>query len=183
MQVTEQYVQAALTDLLKVTIDLPAWEANQKKSRASQPQASSTSEQHRYQAAATTDHTATRRPAQATTSSRTSPTAAAKPKTEPEGVTVSSKSSDGSGRHCGEAAKPGSRGQRDCGAAEEEKHAGEGRAEADGEGKPPDTGLWRLLYKGSFVPFPVASFGTDLALKGTKIANKRARPSPHTVKL
>ncbi|CAM9937410.1 unnamed protein product, partial [Hapterophycus canaliculatus] len=38
-KVTEQYVQAALTDLLKVTVDLPAWEANHKKSgRASQPQ-------------------------------------------------------------------------------------------------------------------------------------------------
>lgn len=73
-------------------------------------------------------------------------------------------------------------GQRDCGTTEEENRA-RGGAGADGEEKPPDTGLWRLLYKGAFVPFPVASFGTDLALKGTKIANKRARPSPHTVKL
>ncbi|CAN0326906.1 unnamed protein product, partial [Hapterophycus canaliculatus] len=49
----------------------------------------------------------------------------------------------------------------------------------------PDTGLWRLLYKGAFVPFPVASFGTDLALKGTRITNskQRVRSSPHTVKL
>lgn len=180
IQVTEQYVQAALTDLLKVTIDLPAWEANQKRSRASQPQAS-TSEPHRHPAAAVADHTATGSQFQATTASGTS--AAAAPKTEPAGATGSSESSDGSERHCEETPEPGSRGRRDCGATEEEKHAGGARAGADGEEKPPDTGLWRLLYKGAFVPFPVASFGTDLALKGTKIANKRARPSPHTVKL
>ncbi|CAM9837155.1 unnamed protein product, partial [Choristocarpus tenellus] len=32
-KVTENYVQRALTDLLKVTIDLPAWEANKKHQR------------------------------------------------------------------------------------------------------------------------------------------------------
>lgn len=41
---------------------------------------------------------------------------------------------------------------------------------------PPDTGLWRLLYKGTFVPFPVASFGADLEIKGTRIS-KPARGS------
>ncbi|CAM9524094.1 unnamed protein product, partial [Discosporangium mesarthrocarpum] len=34
-KVTEDYVQRALTDLLKVTIDLPAWEASRKKATAS----------------------------------------------------------------------------------------------------------------------------------------------------
>ena len=141
-------MQAALTDLLKVTIDLPEWEANQKRSRAS----SSPEQQQQHQASA-------------------------EPKADSRGATESSES-NGDGNRCREeTAKPGSSlPAKDRGIAEEQ-HGDEE------EEKPPDTGLWRLLYKGAFVPFPVASFGTDLALKGTRIANKRLRSSLHTVKL
>lgn len=169
-QVTEQYVQAALTDLLKVTIDLPAWEAGQKKSKPSPSQASASSSDEQQQ----------QTQQQAELAAQATPAAAENEKTRP-----TSPSTPGEYGHVNSEAKTSeSSGEtQDFGAADHKVGEGEG-AGAGGGGKPPDTGLWRLLYKGAFVPFPVASFGTDLALKGNRIANsKRSRSSPHTVKL
>lgn len=174
-QVTEQYVQTALTDLLKVTIDLPAWEAGQKKNKQSPPQApssSSSSEKKKQQrpAAAATAQTTTGKQLQVLTS----PATASAPEATPAAA---------ENEKNGPTSPSTPRGNGNCGAADQ-KMGEEGRAGAEGEENPPDTGLWRLLYKGAFVPFPVTSFGTDLALKGSRIANsKRARMSTHTVKL
>lgn len=167
-QVTEQYVQAALTDLLKVTIDLPAWEASQKKNKPSPPQAPSLfSEQQQQQ------HQ------QAESAAQSAPAAAENEQPRPTSPSTPGEYCD-SNRE--EMTSEGLGGNGNCGAAHQ-KVGGGGQAGAEGGDNPPDTGLWRLLYKGAFVPFPVASFGTDLALKGNRIANKRARTSPHTVKL
>ncbi|CAM9140398.1 unnamed protein product [Ectocarpus fasciculatus] len=177
-KVTEQYVQAALTDLLKVTIDLPAWEANQRnknRSRASQPQASpapSASDpqpQDQQQQQPRGDGVAAKVVA-------ADSAAAVAEKERHEAPTSVGRNTTSAG--LGAEGSPV--------AAEKEDGGVQGQTEAaDGRGDtPPDTGLWRLLYKGSFVPFPVASFGTDLALKGTRIAHsKRTRSSPHAVKL
>eukprot|EP00752_Nemacystus_decipiens_P007052 g6322.t2 len=165
-KVTEQYVQAALTDLLKVTIDLPAWEAGQKQNKPSPPQASSSSSDQQQQ--------------QAESAAQVTPAAA---EHEKKGPTSPSTPGEFGDRHSKERTSETAGGNENCGAVDQ-KVGGDGQAEAEGREKPPDTGLWRLLYKGAFVPFPVASFGTDLALKGSRIANsKRARRSPHTVKL
>lgn len=196
-QVTEQYVQAALTDLLKVTIDLPAWEASQKKSKPSPPQAASEQQQQQQQQAAVeavvaTDCTtagtqqATASPASpATTSAPQATPAAAAAENEKKGPTSPSTPGDHRESNREEKSIEGSCGnEKSSEGTTDQKVGGGGRAGADGGEKPPDTGLWRLLYKGAFVPFPVASFGTDLALKGSRIANgKRARTSLHTVKL
>lgn len=160
-------MQAALTDLLKVTIDLPAWEASQKKNKPSPPQAPfSSSEQQQQQHV---ESAAQATPA-AAENEKTGPISPPTPR-EYGDINREEKTGESSG------------GNENCGAADQKVGEG-GRAGAEGGDKPPDTGLWRLLYKGAFVPFPVASFGTDLALKGNRIANsKRARTSPHTVKL
>lgn len=168
-------MQAALTDLLKVTIDLPAWEASQKKTKLSPPQASpSPSEQLQQQQQPQAESAPQATPAAAETE-KTGPTP------PPSSPSTPGEHRDGSRE---EKSSKGSGGNDNCCGAGDPKVGEGGRAGAEGGEKPPDTGLWRLLYKGAFVPFPVASFGTDLALKGNRIANnKRARTSPHTVKL
>ncbi|CAM9539794.1 unnamed protein product [Ectocarpus sp. 12 AP-2014] len=213
-KVTEQYVQAALTDLLKVTIDLPAWEANQRsknRSRGSQRQASSapsasdsqTQDQHQQQprgdgvgvatkmvAADSVAAVAEKERHEASTSvggTTSSASATLAPETDravKASITPGGDSCGSSREENTTSAGLGAEGdpvaaEREDGGVQGRKGAAEGR-----EDTPPDTGLWRLLYKGSFVPFPVASFGTDLALKGTRIAHsKRTRSSPHAVKL
>lgn len=155
---TEQYVQSALTDLLKVTIDLPEWEAHHKKSRVSRPIAPST-EPRRHRPVTTgtmgkgllDDIISTSKP-------------------------NSSESKKASENIAVDEADGGVASTSDCFDEKEdgqEKHETKAAAIVKG---PPDTGLWRLLYKGAFVPFPVASFGADLELKGTRIS-KPARVS------
>lgn len=164
-------MQAALTDLLKVTIDLPAWEATQKKNKSSPPQASSSPSEQQQQG---------QQQQQAESAPQATPAEAGNEKTEPPSPATPGECCD-SNRE--EKTAKGSGRNEHGGAADQEMGEG-GRARAEGGENPPDTGLWRLLYKGAYVPFPVASFGTDLALKGNRIADsKRARTSPHTVKL
>ncbi|CAM9254394.1 unnamed protein product [Scytosiphon promiscuus] len=197
-KVTEQYVQAALTDLLKVTVDLPAWEANHKKSsRASQPQQKSQQQQPAgiSARAVATDGIVGTKEEQEEVPPRSLGVAMATPTQTEKGKrdTASSqpgadRSSTSGGKHEGSRITPGTNSADVSVVYGEKKAPGDGshtEAERGEEENPPDTGLWRLLYKGAFVPFPVASFGTDLALKGTHISNSkhRARSSPHTVKM
>lgn len=207
-------MQAALTDLLKVTIDLPAWEANQRnknRSRGSQPQAPSApsasysqpQDQQQLQprgdgvavatklvaadsAAAVSEKERHEAPTSVggTTSSASATPAPETDRAVTASVTPGGDSCRSSREENTTSAGLGAEGdpvaaEREDGGVHRRKGAADGRGDT-----PPDTGLWRLLYKGSFVPFPVASFGTDLALKGTRIAHsKRTRSSPHAVKL
>lgn len=197
---TEQYVQAALTDLLKVTVDLPAWEANHKKSgRASHSQHKSGQQQEAgasAPAAAADDTVIPEEHHQQEPPAELYGVAMATPIPSQQGKQEAASSSPGENRgNASGSSREGSTttsraGSADIsGAADKEELPGDGRrAETEARerrGSPPDTGLWRLLYKGAFVPVPVASFGTDLALKGTRIPNgkQRLRSSPHTVKL
>lgn len=207
-------MQAALTDLLKVTIDLPAWEANQRnknRSRAPQPQASSPlsasdpqpQDQQQQQprgdgvavatkvvaadsAAAVSEKERHEAPTSVggTTSSASATPAPETDRAVKVSVAPGGDSCRGSREENNTSTGLGAEGNPV--AADKEDGGVQGRTgDAEGRGDTlPDTGLWRLLYKGSFVPFPVASFGTDLALKGTRIAHgKRTRSSPHAVKL
>lgn len=196
-------MQAALTDLLKVTVDLPEWEASHKKSsRAPQPQQKPQQQQQEGVSApvATADDTVFTKGEQQDVSARSVgvATATITLAQQEKGKAESSAPGDNRGSTGGSSSREGPNNSSSAGSADisdvpEKKESPEdGRpAGTEGEtrggqgGNPPDTGLWRLLYKGAFVPFPVASFGTDLALKGTRIPNskQRVRPSPHTVKI
>ncbi|KAG5179126.1 tubulin-tyrosine ligase family-domain-containing protein, partial [Tribonema minus] len=41
----------------------------------------------------------------------------------------------------------------------------------------PDTGLWKLLHKGPYLPMPASAFGADMTLKGTRIVKGAHKPS------
>lgn len=185
-------MQSALTDLLKVTIDLPAWEASQRR------KPSQTSTNGQQATAAATAAVAVERnvlpvkepavpasssvPTEAATSpadppavQATAPSAPIVEATDLEKVTSINESDEFA---------PTARGIEGVAASGgvDDDHGHESARPAGDTSDAPDTGLWRILYKGAFVPFPVASFGTDLILKGTRIS-KPTRSSPHTVKI
>lgn len=183
---TEQYVQSALTDLLKVTVDLPAWEASRKNKTAgggSRSGASGGGGDGGVEAAAGAGGVRGGEERAATTTIRTSSvnagtttTTASQPRKDPAGDpkgnnTIADGAGDNSSMRCSDTDGTSDNSAQPFSCATEAAAAAPTVAVAAEQQKttPPDTGLWRLLYKGAFVPFPVASFGTDLLLKGTQI--------------
>lgn len=247
---TEEYVQKALTDLLKVTIDLPAWEASRKNNKDmggagadvqglgstagvgvgtvlgagdATLEATITATSAAHTSTCSTPTTATSVPTASGSAStaaqagcRTTSTALTGSTTAVAALIPDSQATGNSGevKVGNEADSDGTRAST-MGASSSsplpssssspsspgvaERPSGEGsctfspaaatatpnppemspmpvhQQHQPSAEQPPDTGLWMLLYKGPFVPFPVASFGADLALKGTRIDKKIVR--------
>lgn len=162
-------MQRALTDLLKVTIDLPAWEEdshghNSAVTKLARACTGSTDNRSKREIPRGVRGTGTP-PAEPLIPS---PTETSRDGTErcadDRRTTVGSNDLTTDGNNPSDTV--GKAAERNTIMRDE---GGNDAAAASSAGKPTDTGLWTLLYKGSYIPFPIASFGSDLSLKGIQI--------------
>ncbi|CAM9313298.1 unnamed protein product [Phaeothamnion confervicola] len=167
-RVTERYVREALHDLIKVTVDLPAWEATQK---AGGPAAARESgggggssgnggegggvnggsgSGGAGSGGSGGGDASTLATAVAASAANATAAVAASAAT----VAVTAKSAAAMSSAAAMATAPGD-------------------SAAFCSAQPPDTGKWKQIYKGSAVPRPVAALGCDMLLQGRKITKSR----------